>query len=118
MVNVAEVLLSPEFLIDVVVERRSGQWGEDGRYTSTIETLAIPGNIQPAGETDTVDTPEGVRVQGDIAVYTLSEVNITKDLEESAGVSDTVIHAGERYQCIKAEDWSLYGYWKTICTRE
>lgn len=38
--------------------------------------------------------------------------------EQREGISDTVLHSGHRYQVIRVEDWSLYGYWQAICTRE
>ena len=120
MLNVSEVILSPEFLTTIRVERKEGAW-ENGRYnTKDPIEIDMQGNLQPAGESDMVVTPEGAQIRGDIVAYTLQPLNLTQVQPGSntAGVSDTVIFNGYRYQVIKVEDWSLYGYYKAICTRK
>ncbi len=120
MLNVSEVILSPEFLTTIRVERKEGAW-ENGRYnTKDPIEIDMQGNLQPAGESDMVVTPEGAQIRGDIVAYTLQPLYMTQVQPGSntAGVSDTVIFNGYRYQVIKVEDWSLYGYYKAICTRK
>lgn len=120
MLNVSEVILSPEFLTTIRVERKEGAW-ENGRYnTKDPIEIDMQGNLQPAGESDMVVTPEGAQIRGDIVAYTLQSLYMTQVQPGSntAGVSDTVIFNGYRYQVIKVEDWSLYGYYKAICTRK
>lgn len=120
MIQIGEVILDPAFLATITVERKSGRW-EKGRYNAKDpETVTMQGNLQPAGETDTVTTPEGNQLKGDIVVYVLGPIYETQVRIGSytEGVSDTVLYSGHRYQVIRTEDWSLYGYWKAICTRE
>lgn len=118
MIQIGEVILDPAFLTTITVERKSGRW-ENGRYNAKDpETITIQGNLQPAGELDIVTTPEGNKIQGDIVIYTLEPVFMTKVNGATGGVSDTVLYSGQRYQVIRVEDWSLYGYWRAICTRE
>ena len=120
MVQIGEIILDPAFLTSITVERRTGRW-ENGRYNAKDpETLTMQGNLQPAGETDTVTTPEGNQIKGDIVVYVLDPIYETQVRLGSytEGISDTVLYSGHRYQVIRVEDWSLYGYYKAICTRE
>lgn len=120
MIQIGEVILGPAFLTTITVERKSGRW-ENGRYNAKDpETVTMQGNLQPAGETDTVTTPEGNQIKGDIVVYVLEPIYETQVQAGSNadGISDTVLYSGNRYQVIRTEDWSLYGYWKAICTRE
>jgi hypothetical protein len=124
MLNVSRIINSPRIAQPsaFTVTRSTGTW-VNGRFTLTTSTLNYSGTILPASSKDVIQTPEGDRIKGEIAIYTdsncpLYETFLNQKTGNSGNVSDEVTWQGENYKIIQVKPYVDYGYYKAIAVRK
>lgn len=112
MINVAETILDPDFAQPYTVYRKTGSWVE-GEYVQTEQALAFHGVVVAANTKDLLQVPEGDRVKGIMAFYSIEPLLVTND----SGTSDQVVWRGERYRLFQLWPYVDYGYYKALGER-
>lgn len=118
MINIAEMILDPDFVQSYTVRRNVGTW-VGGRFVETPTTLEFQGVVMPANVQDVQMLPEGDRISGLINFYTTSEnpFLISRADNGVSGTSDQLIWRGNNYRILQVYDYQDYGYQLAIGTR-
>ena len=117
MLNVANLVIDPAFAQNISLYRSSGKWDKGKFISNPPEQLTIIGSVQPAGEKDTIMTPQGNQIQAEVAVYSNSVIHTTR-AGSNPGLSDEIEWSGARYRVMRVEDWHDFGYYKALCVRK
>lgn len=112
MINVSEVVNSPEFTQSFTVYRKGGTYSA-GRWTPTETAITMTGVITIPSSTDLDQIPEGDRQKGAIAVYSSQPLEVTT----VAGTSDEILWRGNRYRASQLSPYADYGYYKVIAVK-
>lgn len=112
MINVGDIVNSPEFAQTFTVYRKSGSWNA-GRWDGTETTITITGVITVPSSTDLEQVPEGDRQKGAIAVYATQPLQVTT----TSGTSDEILWRGNRYRASQLSPYADYGYYKVIAVK-
>jgi len=118
MINIAEMITDPDFCQSFVLTRSSGTF-VNGRFTPSLETIALTGILRPANTKDIQMLPVGDVIRGELVVYSLQPIYTTRaDHGNGAGLSDEVTWQGENYKIIQVQNYSDFGYYKALATRK
>ena len=111
--DVSDVLDDPDFLDTTLMLRpRAVTVGQDGIASSTDGWLPFAGVVIPDGGQDLIQSGEGDAVQGDITIYTRTELTAG----DSQRAADTVLWDGDPYRVINAQAWRYgSGYFRAVC---
>ena len=122
MINIAELLSDPDFVQNVVVNRRVNQLVTTGpgagEVTITTFLVTIPMCVQPVKDPDDLNVlPEGQRSNKTMKFYSLQALHCD-DGDQSAGAADAVFDVvqwnGEKYKLLHVRSWADYGYYEAI----
>jgi hypothetical protein len=119
MINISEIITDPDFMQQLAVQRSSGAFVLGG-YQSTVTSIPMPGIVIVAKDQDLDTVPEGDRIGGAMAFYTLQEVfetNVAGGLSGTSGISDVITWRGQNYRIADVKPYADYGYWKSIGVR-
>lgn len=122
MINLSRIITSPNFAQPngYTVYRNYGTW-VDGRFTTTEDEFNAVGTILPADAKTIKQIPEGDSISGSISIWSLIELYTTK-LESTADndgyISDEVVWNGNRYKIVSSNDYSNFGYYKSVAVRK
>lgn len=114
MINVAEMIVDPDFAQSYNVVRTVGSWVK-GRFVQTEQVLSFVGPIIAANQKEINMLPEGDRVAGLMVFYTTADnpFKISRTDNEE-GLSDQPIWRGDRYKLLSVFSYDDYGYQKAI----
>lgn len=122
MINIAELLNDPDFVQDVVVNRRVNHLvttgAGAGEVTITTFLVTIPMCVQPVKDPDDLNVlPEGQRSNKTMKFYSLQALHCD-DGDQSSGAADAVFDVvqwnGEKYKLLHVRSWADYGYYEAI----
>lgn len=120
MIDVSRVVIGKNSQ-SFTVYRKTGSWVL-GRWVDIEKSIPFSGTITIAKEKDLTQVPEGDRVGGEIAIYTIKALYVTHATKDpvtgvDAGTSDEVLWQGDRYRLFNSNPYSDYGYYKLIGVR-
>jgi len=116
-INVSELITDPDFAQPFQIERHSQGTFMDGLYSSLSTTIDVYGVVQPYQPKNVEFTENGDKIDGDIKIWLLQEIFVTRDNPTDSGISDTIIYKGERYKVNSVKDWEYHGYYSAIAKR-
>lgn len=121
LLNVSEVLLSPEFMQPVKVYRKyNGRW-ELGKFVQDEVEITLDMLVCPSSGKDIMKIPEADRIEDTRTFHCLSKLYLTEDYgehnSEEVRTSDTVEWNCHKYKLVSISDYSDYGYYKAIGVR-
>lgn len=122
MINIAELLNDPDFVQDVVVNRRVNHLVTTGDAAGEIAIdtflLTVPMCVQPVKDADDLNVlPEGQRSAKSMKFYSLQALHCDDgDLAAGAdnAIFDVVQWNGEKYKLLHVRVWADYGYYEAI----
>jgi len=123
MIDMSEIICSPEFQRDIVIERTSG-----GKYVKSVYApgatvrLTLQGILTPDTIKSVSPSPEGSRATGQLTAYFTQSTQIytTHDLADGNDIADVIVwDAGmpweSKYSIISVN--SEYGFKKVTAER-
>jgi hypothetical protein len=114
LLDVSDVLLSPEFMQPIKVYRKyNGRW-EMGKFIQDECTLILDMLVSPVNEREINMIPEGDSIKDAKTFHCLSPLYLTQDDKDSGktGNSDILEWKGSKYKLVSMSDFSDYGYYK------
>lgn len=123
MIDVSDVIHSPEFERDIVIERTSGGAFDGPEYQSTKSTITVRGVlVNPKNSKEIEQTAQGDRAAGYIDIYVDENTPIYVTRETLTGennISDVVIDSdGTRYRVTNVFNRAQWGFYKAEAQRE
>ena len=113
LLNVSEVLLSPEFIQPVKVFRKREGYFDKGKFIQREETFTFDMIVSAVSEKEIEMIPEGDRIKDAKTFHCLQEIFTTQDPDNGeARTSDMLEWKKQRYKIISLTDNSDYGYYK------
>lgn len=114
-INVKRVLSNPRFNMSFTVWRKSGLFVK-GKWFDQESSIPFRGVIINASPKEVEMFPEGDRIINAINVYTKNEIYTSHgpDAQNKKGISDEIEWNGKRYKVMTVNNYSDYGYYKTI----
>ena len=91
MLSVANLVIDPAFAQNISLYRSSGKWDKGKFISNPPEQLTIIGSVQPAGEKDTIMTPQGNQIQAEVAVYSNSAIYTIRDFQMKSNGAEPAI---------------------------
>lgn len=118
MIDVAEIVVDPDFAQPFDVYRQAGSWVEGKWVQAPEQKLSFYGTVIAANQKDIMQMPEGDRIRGMMVFYVVTdeELFITRNSPD-AGTSDQIEWNGERYRIFQLYPYRDYGYWKAMAAR-
>lgn len=118
MINVAEIILDPDFAQWYTITRSvNGQFSWGG-YQDLKQTLQTYGVIEPATSKDLEQIPEADRVIGMMAFYATIQLYTTQLLNPGvSGISDQITWDSQQWRLQHVKEYQDYGYWKALGVR-
>lgn len=117
MLDVSEVLLSPEFMQDVEVLRKAnGRW-EIGKFVQDEFSFTTDALVCIVSDKEINMIPEADRVSESRSFHTLDKIYLTESTDEREATSDIIVWKGEKYKIVSQADNSDYGYYKSYGVR-
>lgn len=113
LLNVSDVINDPLFVQSYTGKRQTGAWVKGEWVPGTVSTVNFTGIITPASPKDIDQIPEGDRVTGMMAFYSLVEIFVTR----TTGTSDILVWGSEDYKVVWCNPYSDYGYYKALAVR-
>ncbi|MEX3929746.1 hypothetical protein AB4Y36_38045 [Paraburkholderia sp. BR10936] len=107
MMNLADVVLDPEWVGEWPIHRRSGHYDAGGHWVETLTPGTITAAIHPASDDAMAMLPEGERYLEGIKVYALEPVR----------QGDQIEWHGDRWRVARLQDYSDYGFYDATATR-
>lgn len=125
MINVAELMIDPDFMQTLQGERTSLQIATQGDVAGEVVPVATPltvlASAQPTSKPDELALlPEGYRNESTIKMYTATEL-FASDGNETAPVPatvDVVFYLGKRYRVMYVKLYGDYGFWFSLAVQE
>lgn len=112
--DMADVLLDPDFLVDFPIIRSVESVDARGRTQSSASEIPAQGVIHPATEEELKILPEAQRVEEVIAVYTATRLTAGDDTHGA----DRVGWQGGTYKVLKVMDYSQFGLVMALAQNE
>lgn len=119
MVDMSDVVLSPEFTQNITVIRsKDGEWIE-GDFVASEETLTIRAVVSASDAKEVTMIPEGDRFSEIKVIHTHEKIYTTRNADDDfgAGINDIVIWNNSRYKVAAVEDASDYGFYRSVIIR-
>lgn len=121
LLNIAELIIDPDFCQDFKVTRRTGSWS-NGRFVTEDSELDCYGIIDPHTTEEMQFNPDGVLIRGLIKVYTHMNLYTThkspSEVDTEGYISDLVVWQGKNYIVLNEDNYSDYGYHGYTCQLE
>ncbi len=114
MMDMADVLLDPDFRVDFPIIRSVESVDARGRTQSSASEIPAQGVIHPATEEELKILPEAQRVEEIIAVYTATRLTAGDDTHGA----DRVGWQGGTYKVLKVMDYSQFGFVMALAQNE
>lgn len=106
MLNISDILDDPDFIVPLVLERRTEKMDEYGRASHEGTRLEIMANIQPLSPKELERLPEADRNKELLVVYSRSMIRGT-----GPGIApDVIFWQGRPYEVSGVEAWP--GWWR------
>ena len=123
MIDVSDVIHSPEFERDITIERTSGGHMEGSKYVGSKTILAVRGVlVNPKNSKEIQQTEQGDRAAGYVDIYVDENTPIyvtRKTLTKENNISDVIIDTdGTRYRVTNVFDRAQWGFIKAEAQRE
>lgn len=116
--NIQELITDPDFCQSFTITRLTGSVVK-GDFITTPETFETTGIIRPSSTSDLQTLPEGDRVSGMITTYTNVQLQGTRNLSpDKSQLADEVTWKGGQYKVVHGDDYSDYGYFKSMAVRK
>lgn len=113
LLNVSEVLLSPEFMQQVKVYRKREGYFEKGKFVQREEVFRFDMLVSDVSDKEIEMLPEGDKIKDSKSFHCLEELFVTQDDESGeARTSDMIEWKKNRYKVVAVSDNSDYGYYK------
>lgn len=121
LLNVSEVLLSPEFMQPVKVYRKyNGRW-ELGKFVQDEVEITLDMLVCPSSGKDLMKIPEADRIEDTRTFHCLSKLYLSEDSndvnDQETRTSDVVEWNCQKYKLVSIPDYSDYGYYRAIGVR-
>lgn len=114
MMDMADVLLDPDFRVDFPIIRSVESVDARGRTQSSASEIPAQGVIHPATEEELKILPEAQRVEEIIAVYTATRLTAGDDTHGA----DRVGWQGGTYKVLEVMDYSQFGFTMALAQNE
>jgi hypothetical protein len=127
MIDVAEVILDPDFATTLTIERTTGGHREKSEYVSDKTILTVQGIlVNPKNSKEIEQTPQGDRAAGYVDIYVdpNTKIYVTRNREDNHNnISDIIIenHGTDyeiRYRVTNVFNRSQWGFTKAQAVRE
>lgn len=112
--DMADVLLDPDFRVDFPIIRSVESVDARGRTQSSASEIAAQGVVHPATEEELKILPESQRVEEIVAVYTATRLTAGDDTHGA----DRVGWQGGTYKVLKVMDYSQFGFVMALAQNE
>lgn len=116
MIDVSEVLSSPDLVQQWTILRSGGGQFGPGSWIDSQTTLIASGVVTVTNPDDLMQIAEGDRVIGAMSFYSPAQMFETH-VAGQEGVSDQLQWNGQNYRVSKVFPYLNYGYWKAIGVR-
>lgn len=105
------------FAVDLQITRsKPGEYDSQGRWLSVHNfTIDLKANVQPMGPKELLRLPENWRSRGVLLVFTTEILNVGQ--AETGQEPDRFSWNEDRYEIQSVEDWSQFGFWKSIALK-
>lgn len=113
LLDVSEVLLTPEFMQTVKVIRKYGGYWDKGEYKQEEVEMYYDMLVLPVNAKEINMIPEADRMKDAKTFHCLKELYLTSDDKETR-TSDVVEWKCKQYKLISVSDYSDYGYYKAF----
>ncbi len=115
MIDVSEIIHSPEFEAKIQIERTSAGRFEKSEYHADKEIITVLGVLVDAGNSMEVNqTEQGDRVSGHVNLYVDKDTPIyitRKTFDKENNISDVILAGnGERYRITDVFNRAQWGY--------
>jgi hypothetical protein len=118
MIDISGVLLSPEWVQPILVERSKGEWIKGRFVKKDIKKLTMMGTVTNASPEDLELLSEADRMTEARTFHTPEVIYLTRDKDGESGISDIITWRGERYR-VRVQNNNLdYGFCRSIGVRE
>jgi hypothetical protein len=118
MIDMSSIVLSPEWVQAVEVERSLGEWVKGRFEKKVIENLALLGSVTNAKPEDLELLSEADRMTEARTFHTTEPIYLTRDKDGEAGISDIVTWRDERYRIRIQSNNADYGFYRSVGVRE
>lgn len=101
MISMDELMYSPEFIRDIVIERTTGGGYVKSVYTSTTTRITLQGILNPDVTKSVTPSPEGSRATGQMTAFfpEATEIYTTRDVDGKNNIADMIVlDAGTSYE--------------------
>ncbi len=110
--DIVELLEDSDFCVDFTFISTGSERQENGRALETEKAFPVIGVIQPANTNDTKHLEQGDQSRRSIKVYLAREVLAATKTPPKLG--DKIEAGGVVYRVAAYQDWTQYGYSKSI----
>lgn len=119
MVDMSDVVLSPEFSQAITVIRSEGGEWIRGKFVSNEKILTMRAVVSASDAKEITMIPEGDRLSEIKVVHTVEKIYATRNENDvtGAGISDIIEWNGFKYKVAAVEDASDYGFYRTLMIR-
>ncbi len=114
--DVSCVLDDPDFLTTIRIQRRGEGSYVDGEYVASFSpgSFEIDAVVYQQDGKDFRTVPEGERLSGSHTIFSKERLRGSSNVHEADQVID---YRGFNWQIRLAEDWSQYGYFKSLAVK-
>lgn len=119
-IDVSGIVNDPDFTQTFMVKRQKGEWTA-GRFVSTETTVRMSGKISPMKPKEITQLPEGDAISAAIVIHSskpLYQTRLTQEDQTEGALSDEIVWKCERWRVLSVQDYSDYGYYRTIAIRK
>lgn len=125
MINVAEIVVDPDFAQPYTVYRETGAFVNYKFVKNPEVALPYYGAVYPATQYEINQVPEGDRTSilvcfcstTDKPFYLSREASASKLTDGKEGISDQIVWQNDRYKIIKIWPYLDFGYWLCVGSR-
>lgn len=118
LINVAEVVNSPEFAQEFILNRTeggwlNGKWNPTGKLNSLLQYYGV---IEVGTPKDIDMTMEADVIKGAITIWSELPIYTTHD-GTTPGSSDQIQWHNQFYRVLQVSQWRDFGYYRAVATR-
>jgi hypothetical protein len=117
MINVSEVILSPEFVQTYEVHRSSGSFVGGRWVENTPEVISVSGVVTVMSSRELNQVPEGDKITGAMNFFSTVPLYLTREEGVDSGTSDKIKWRGNYYKLFQVAEEADYGYYKASGAR-
>lgn len=112
LLDVSDILLDPDIVETLTIQRRQANVGSNGRATKTVTTItpAPVGSVQPQDAGDLERGSDQQNLPKEIQVITQFRLRgASQDGQGNEYQPDLIVWQGDSYQVDSIEPWTAYG---------